>query len=72
MTYYKENLTKITFQQYDKTSSWETPFNDADVQDIIQGFVGCMCATSWTYDMVLDALSDYVEDHKTDIEDNLV
>ena len=58
----KNRISRIVVEQGDSKMIWETPYNDASVEDMIQGFVGCLVGLSWNENVVLESIYSYAKD----------
>lgn len=55
----KNRMSRVTVEQYESKAIWETPYNDAPLEEIIQGFIGCLVGLSWNEKIVLEAMHSY-------------
>ena len=55
----RTHISRVTVEQRESKTIWETPYNDAPLEEIIQGFVGCLVGQSWDEKVVLEAMYSY-------------
>lgn len=55
----RKHISRVTVEQRESKTVWETPYNDAPLDEIIQGFVGCLVGQSWDEKVVLEAMHSY-------------
>lgn len=61
----KEYLSRMTVENnemHEKKIVWEIPYNDANLDDWIHGFVTCMVGITFSENQVLEAMRDYAEE----------
>lgn len=58
----KKHISRITVEQRESTMQWETPYNDAPLEEMIQGFVGCLVGLSWDERVVLEGMISYAKE----------
>lgn len=58
----RTHISRVTIEQRESKTIWETPYNDAPIEEIIQGFVGCLVGQSWDEKVVLEAMYSYSRD----------
>ena len=58
----RKHISRVTVEQRESTTVWETPYNDAPLEEIIQGFVGCLVGQSWDEKVVLEGMYSYAKD----------
>lgn len=61
-------MAKIIVQTYDTTTTWEVPNSDVTVNEILQGFVGCLVGQTFYQEQIANAMvelgKEYLEDVK--------
>ena len=55
----RNNITRITVEQGDAKASWEMPYNDAPIESVLQGLVGCLVTHTWDEEVVLNAMLSF-------------
>jgi len=68
----KEYLSRMTVENnemHEKKITWEIPYNDANIDDWIHGFVTCMVGITFNEQQVLEAMRDYAEERLPQEED---
>ena len=58
----EEKITKITMQVGDVKTSWEVPFTDCTMDDILSGFAGLLISHTWLPITVYKGMKEYAED----------
>lgn len=58
----RKHISRVTVEQRESTTVWETPYNDAPLEEIIQGFVGCLVGQSWDEKVVLEGMYSYAKE----------
>jgi hypothetical protein len=58
----RKHISRVTVEQRESKTVWETPYNDAPLEEIIQGFVGCLVGQSWDEKVVLETMYSYSRD----------
>ena len=58
-----QNKTKLTLENYDKTISWETPYNDVTMEELLFAFYGLCVSATWTPITVLESMQTFAEEH---------
>lgn len=59
----EEKITKITMQVGDVTTTWETPFTDCTMDDLLDAFVGMCVAHTWLPVTVYETMKDFAENN---------
>lgn len=54
--------TKITLQMYDESISWETPIEDCDINQVIQGFYNVLLGSTFHQDTIVKGFQKFVDD----------
>lgn len=60
-----EYLSRITVENNEvneKKIIWEIPYNDANLEDWIHGFVTCMVGITFNENQVLEGMREYVNE----------
>ena len=55
--------TKITMTSYDTTMSWEVPYSDVTIEDMLQGILACMVGLTWSQEQIIIGMKNFVEEH---------
>lgn len=58
----RKHISRVTVEQNESKTVWETPYNDASIDDIIQGFIGCLVGQSWDSKVVIESMYYYSKD----------
>ena len=58
----RKHISRVTVEQRESKTVWETPYNDAPLEEIIQGFVGCLVGQSWDEKVVLGSMYSYAKE----------
>lgn len=58
----ENSITKITYQNGDITVTWEQPYNDVPINEIIHGFYTCLIGSTYLPCTIIDAMKDFVEE----------
>lgn len=61
----KEYLSRITVENnemHEKKIVWEIPYNDANLDDWIHGFITCMVGITFNEEQVLRGMKEYAEE----------
>lgn len=58
----RNRISRVTVEQRESKTVWETPYNDAPLEEIIQGFVGCLVGQNWDEQVVLEGMYAYTRD----------
>ena len=61
--YNEPNITRISITIGDNATSWETPHNDTNMEDMLNAFYGLCIAHTWPVSTVLHAMKDFAEEH---------
>lgn len=68
----KEYLSRITVENneiHEKKIVWEIPYNDANLDDWIHGFITCMVGITFNEQQVLRCLKKYAEERLPEEKD---
>ena len=60
----KNPLTRITIENYENKVSWEVPYNDVNLEDMFNAFVGLMVTLTWNQDQILDYMREYIDERQ--------
>lgn len=69
----KEYLSRITVENnemHEKKIVWEIPYNDANLDDWIHGFITCMVGITFNEEQVLRGMKEYAEERLPKEKDN--
>lgn len=66
----KDWKTKLTFETNDNRFSWESPYIDSSMEDILDAFYGMMVSATWQPETILRAMQDFVYEHKYLLDDD--
>ena len=61
----KEYLSRITVENneiVEKKITWEIPYNDANLDDWLQGFLTCMIGITFSENQVLEGMKEFAEE----------
>jgi len=64
-----ERLSRITVENnevHEKKIIWEIPYNDANLDDWIHGFITCMVGITFNEEQVLKGMRDYANERLDD------
>ena len=67
----KEYLSRIIVENnemHEKKITWEIPYNDANLDDWIHGFITCMVGITFNEEQVLRGMRDYANERLNDDE----
>lgn len=53
---------KIVFETERSVATWESPYFDAPLEDILERFYGCCIAHGWQPITILEGLKEFAED----------
>lgn len=68
----KEYLSRITVENnemHEKKITWEIPYNDANLDDWIHGFITCMVGITFNEQQVLRGMKEYAEERLPEEKD---
>jgi hypothetical protein len=60
---------KITYQTEDSTVTWESPYIDVSMENILDGFYGLCVAQTWHPSTIISKVLEFAEDRKSIIGD---
>ena len=60
----KNPLTRITIENYENKVSWEVPYNDVNLEDMFNAFVGLMVSLTWNQEQIIDYMREYYEERQ--------
>jgi len=67
----EKRITKITIENYDKKVSWEVPYNDTNLEDMFDAFIGLLTTITYNYDGIIEFMKEYAEERlPNEYEDN--
>ncbi|MBP5723275.1 MAG: hypothetical protein J6X18_06855 [Bacteroidales bacterium] len=66
----KQYKTKLTLESYGNTISWETPYSDASMEDLLYAFYGLCVSATWLPKTVLEAMQTFAEEHLSLYDNN--
>ena len=55
--------TKLTLESYGNVISWESPYSDASMEDLLNAFYGLCVGATWLPKTVLEAMQYFAEEH---------
>ena len=58
----EEQITRITMQVGDVKTSWEVPYTDCGIDDILSAFTGLLVSHTWLPVTVLEGMKTYAEE----------
>lgn len=61
-------MAKIIVQTYDTTTTWETPNSDVTVEELLQGFVGCLVGQTFYQEQIANAMVELGKEYLEDVE----
>lgn len=53
---------KITYESENSLSTWESPYFDATIEDILEGFFGMCISHGWQPSTVISGMQKFVDD----------
>jgi hypothetical protein len=59
----EKQITKITMQVGDVVTSWEAPFTDCGLDDLLNAFAGLLIGHTWLPTTVFEGMKEYAEDN---------
>lgn len=60
---------KITYQTEDSTVTWESPYIDIGIENILDGFYGLCVAQTWHPSTIISKMLEFAEERKSIIGD---
>ena len=60
--YNEKSKTKLTLENYGNTMSWESPYNDVSMDNLLYAFYGLCVAATWNPRTVLEGMRDFVDE----------
>ncbi|MBP5724826.1 MAG: hypothetical protein J6X18_14785 [Bacteroidales bacterium] len=63
--------TKLTLESYGNVISWESPYTDASMEDLLYAFYGLCVGATWLPKTVLENMRDFAEEHLSVYENNI-
>lgn len=61
---------KISYQTENSTSTWESPYYDADFDNILEGFYGMCVAQGWHPVTVISKMMEFAKERDSILSDN--
>ena len=55
--------TIISIEQYGKKVTFEIPYSDTSLSEMLHALVGCLVALTWNEDSILEAMKGFAEEH---------
>lgn len=59
----KEKGFRLSLTNYNRTHTFQSPYEDEPIEDIIHAFYSLMIGATWHPDTVIDAMRNFVEEH---------
>ena len=59
----EKDTTRLTLQIGENTTTWETPYSDCNVEDILWGLYGLMTGQTFIPTSIIEGMKDFVEEH---------
>lgn len=59
-----EKKTKLTLQIGEITTSWEVPYTDSSVEELLQAFVGIMFTHTFAKVSIINEMKNYIEEYE--------
>ena len=60
--------TKLIFESEDNRYTWESPYADASMDDILPAFYGLLVAATWQPCTIIKCMKDFVEENEYILE----
>lgn len=60
---------KITYRTKESLVAWVSPYFDASIENILEGFYGLCVAHGWQPSTVIAAMRDFAHDHDFELKD---
>ena len=67
----EKSKTKLTLESYGNVFSYESPYADASMEDLLYAFYGLCVAATWLPKTVLENMRDFAEEHLSVYENNI-
>ena len=61
---------KLSLQTENSIVTWETPYFDASMEDILEGFYGLCVAQTWHPTTVISKMLEFAEERKSILSEN--
>ena len=58
----ERRISKITVDNYDYTVTWEVPYSDTSLDDLLQGFVSCLVGVTYSEENILRGMYEYAKE----------
>ena len=58
-----ETKTRLTFETENFRQTWESPYFDNSVEDILDALYGMLVTATWQPSTIISAMKGYAEDH---------
>ena len=55
---------------YDTTMTWEVPYSDTTIDQIMEGVVACLEGLSWNKTIIMNGMRDYLEENDDEVHDS--
>jgi hypothetical protein len=68
--YEKRNLTRLTYECGEMRWIWETPHNDASINDIVEQFYTMLVGSTWMPETVCRAMQEFAEERLESLENS--
>lgn len=65
----EKNLTRMTLEIADAKTSWEVPYNDCNMEDLLNGFTGMLISHTWLPITVYKEMVRFAQDQLEILED---
>ncbi len=65
----KSNFTRLTIEQPDFKVSWEVPYEDVSIDEMIDGFNTLMIGITFLPETVKKGMAEWLMDHAYDLYD---
>jgi len=62
--------TKLIFESEDNRYTWESPYVDVSMDDILPAFYGLLVAATWQPETVIKCMKEFVEEHSYILHEN--
>ena len=59
-----KKLTKIELTIGENKVSWETPYDDCSIEDLLQAFAGLLFTHTFAARSIIKGMKNYIEEHE--------
>lgn len=62
--------TIIKMSSYDTTMTWEIPYSDTTIDQIMEGIVACLGGLGWNRSVIMNGMRGYLEENDDEVYDS--